>query len=39
MNKDTLIREFKNRASSWHTLAGIYVIIICALVLSASNML
>ena len=39
MNKDTLIREYRNRASTWHALAGVYAIIIGGMILSASAIL
>lgn len=39
MDKDMLIREYRNRASSWHAVAGVYVIIIGGMVLSATAIL
>ena len=39
MNKDTLIREYRNRASTWHALAGVYAIIIGGMILSATAIL
>lgn len=39
MNKDNLIREYRNRASSWQALAGVYALIIAGMVLSASAIL
>jgi hypothetical protein len=39
MNKDTLIREYRNRAATWHAVGGVYAIIIGGMVLSASAIL
>ncbi len=39
MNKDTLIREYRNRATTWQVVAGVYALIIGGMVLSASVIL
>ncbi|MEM8796592.1 MAG: hypothetical protein AAGE61_13570 [Pseudomonadota bacterium] len=38
MNKDDLIREYRKRGASWPALAGVYSIIVGAMVLSAMAM-
>ena len=39
MDMDQLIREYRNRSSSWQALVGVYAIILGGLVLSANVIL
>jgi hypothetical protein len=39
MDKDKLIREFRNQASTWQAVVGVYVIILGSMALSASMIL
>lgn len=36
MNKDDLIREFRNNTADWPAVVGVYAVIIGGMVLSAS---
>ena len=39
MNRDDWIKTYHNHAGSWPALVGVYVLLICGMLLSANAML